>query len=61
VGRLLQVRLCSEPGHYSEYYSPETQAIVADRERLVIERFVYTFEQEDRASLRPPTPFKSYL
>lgn len=51
----------TEHGHYSEYYSSETQAVVADREQSVIEQFAYSFESAGQVNLGLPTPFKCYL
>jgi hypothetical protein len=42
----------SEHGHYSTYYTPELAELVSIRERPVIERFGYVFEQP--AEMRVP-------
>ena len=46
----------SEHRHYSTYYTPELAELVASRDRTVIERFNYTFEQTPPIESSWPKP-----
>jgi len=41
----------SEHVHYSTYYSPDLAGLVSIRDRLIVERFGYTFERPESAKL----------
>lgn len=42
----------ADHSHYSSYYTPELAGLVSIRDRAVIERFGYTFEQVSRPAIR---------
>jgi hypothetical protein len=49
-------RNSSEHRHYSTYYTPELAGLVSMRDRPVIERFGYAFEQASPVENGGPTP-----